>query len=477
MRLSSDGLDLDHMVSHSPFAFDDRWLAEAVRLRERAMGRLEDAAAMAEARAAVMGAEPRILVRARVLGARAGLEPVLAAWSARVRLAAVVLLGLALIGGVGAGLAVAGDGQRPINVVWALGGLLGLNMLGLLVWLLGFLAPASTAPGVGAMWSWLSARMATGSAEVPRAFASLHRHAGLLRWWLGVATHAVWSAALSGALIGLAVSFLLRSHAFVWETTLLPSAFFVDFVAVAGWLPAQFGFAVPDPETVAASGATALADEAARRAWAWWLVGCVAVYGLLPRLLLWLGCALKLGRGRRRLRLDLHLPGYAELVTELTPASERIGITDAAPERIAVAHVDGEHGFDGPPSLAGIELRGDRPWPPVLPPGVRDLGVADSREQRSRLLAALAASPARRLLIACDGRLSPDRGSLALIADLSRHAGRCAVWLQGAGGERAGRWREVLADIGLETGALLEDERQALDWLAGRVDQGGDRNA
>ena len=465
------------MVSDSPFAFDDRWLAEAVRLRERSRGRMEDVAAMAQARAAATGAEPRILVRARALGVREGLEQVLAAWNARVRLAAVALLGLALLGGVGAGLAVAGDGQRPINVVWALGGLLGLNMLSLLVWMFGFLAPASTAPGVGAMWNWLSARMAAGSAEVPRAFASLHRHAGLLRWWLGVATHSVWSAALLGALIGLAVSFLLRSHAFVWETTLLSSAFFVDFVAVAGWLPALFGFAVPDPETVAASGSAALADEVARRAWAWWLVGCVAVYGLLPRLLLWMGCALKLKHGRKRLRLDLNLPGYAELVTELAPGSERIGITDAAPERIAIARVDGEHGFDGPPSLAGIELRGDRPWPPDLPAGVRDLGVADSREQRAGLLAALAASPARRLLIACDARLSPDRGSLALIAELSRHAGRCAVWLQGANGERAGRWREVLADIGLEVGALLEDERQALDWLAGRAGQGGGRHA
>lgn len=415
------------------------------------------------------------MLRARGLGAGEGLASALATWSARVRLAAWVLLALALLGGVGAGLAVAGDGQRPINVVWALGGLLGVHLLSLLIWLTGIFTPGSVTPGLGGVWNWLSLRMAVGAAEVPRAFASLHRQGGLLRWWFGVATHAVWSAALLGALIGLAASFLLRSHVFVWETTLLPPAFFVDFVAVAGWLPARIGFAVPDAATVAASGAAALADETARRAWAWWLVGCVAVYGLLPRLLLWLGCAMKLGRGREGVRLDLRLPGYAELVAELAPASERIGVTDAAPDRIVVAHVDGEHGFDGPPSLAGVELRGDRPWPPPLPGGVRDLGVADSREQRSRLLAVLAASPARRLLIACDGRLSPDRGSLALVADLSRHAGRCAVWLLGAAGERAERWREALAEIGVGSEALVESERQALDWLAG-AEQGGGAN-
>lgn len=455
-------------MSTAPLSpFEARWLAEAVRLRERAHGRPEDADAVVAARAEAGGLEARIVARARHLDAREGLQRSMDAWSGRIALAAVLVLMLGALVGLGAGLAVAGDGSRPINVVWALGGLLGLHLLSLLLWLAGFLFAGAAPVGFGAVWSGLSERMAAGAAEVPRAFVSLHRHAGLMRWWLGAATHAMWSAALGGALVGLIASFLLRGHVFVWETTLLSPAFFVDFVAVAGWLPARLGFPVPDAASVVASGGSAVSDEAVRRAWAWWLVGCVVVYGWLPRLLLWLGCLWQLRAGRAGARLDVSLPGFAELAAALAPASERIGVTDAAPASIAMAQVDATRGFDGPPTLAGIELRGDRPWPPALPPGVRDLGVADTREQREGLHRTLAAAPARRLLMACDGRLSPDRGSLSLIAELSQHAGHCAVWLQGASGERAQRWYEALEGIGLDARAILVEDGAALGWLAG----------
>lgn len=458
-------LDLCHMPTDTPPGFDDRWLAEAVRLHEEAHGRLDDAAALVAARHEAAAFEPRIVARAVHLGEASGLRRACAAWAGRLRLAGGVVLALTLLGGVGAGLAVAGDGSRPINVVWALGGLLGPHLVGLVLWLAGFLFAGNAPAGIGAAWSGLVARFAGGAPEVPRAFLGLHRQGRMLRWWLGVATHAAWSAALAGALIGLTASFLLRGHVFVWETTLLPAGFFVDFVAASGWLPGVLGFAVPDAATVAASGSAALADEAARRAWAWWLVGCVSLYGLAPRLLLWLLCAWRLRAGRRALRLDLAKPAYAALAAQLAPTSERIGVTDAAPGAIATARVDDEHGFDGPPTLVGIELRGDRAWPPALAAGLRDLGVADSREQRLRVRAALAADPARRLLVVCDGRLSPDRGSLGLIADLSHHAGRCAVWLLAAQGERGERWREALAEAGVAT--VIEDEAQALGWLTG----------
>lgn len=470
MRWIVAGFHLDYMSSDFNAAFDARWLAEAVRLREVSRGRLEDAAALAMARSEAVGLEPRIVARAAHLGERTGLSQALAEWRGRVGLAALALLLLAALGGVGAGLAVAGDGLRPINVVWALGGLLGLHLVMLALWALGFVFAGSAPAGLGASWNWLAVRMAAGSVEVPRAFAALHRHAGLLRWWLGCATHAVWSAALGGALVGLAASFLLRNHVFVWETTLLSSGFFIDFVAVAGWLPSLLGFAVPDADMVAASGATPLTDEAARRAWAWWLVGCVLVYGWLPRVGLWAFCAWRLKRGRAAVRLDLALPGFSELAKALAPASERIGVTDAAPHSIAVARVDDPHAFDGPPALAGIELRGDRHWPPALPAGARDLGVADSREQRARLQAALAEQPARRLLIACDGRLSPDRGSLSLVAQWSHHAGRCAVWLVDASGDRMERWREALTEIRMDSAAILQDEQAALNWLVAEED-------
>lgn len=456
------------MTAEFSGAFGARWVAEALRLRECQRGRLDDAAALASARAEAATLEGRIVARARRLAEREGVAAEVAAWRSRSALFASLGLLLALLGGVGAAFAVAGDGTRPINVVWALGGLLGVHALSLAFWLLGLVLLRDSPGGLGAGWGWLSERLG-GGAFAPRAFVGLHRRGGLLRWWFGTATHAVWTLALAGAFAGLVLTFLWRGHAFVWESTLLPPEFFVGFVAVAGWLPAQLGFALPAPDAVGASGVTALADEVARRAWASWLLGCVAVYGVLPRAALWALCAWRLHVGRTALRLDVSLPGFVELADALSPERERIGVTDAAPAALPGGRVDAPHPIAGPPALAAIELRGDLPWPPALPQGARDLGVADGRDSRARVLAALSAAPAARLLVACDPRLSPDRGSLAFIAELSRHAGACRVWLTGAGsGERAARWREALAAIGLGDDAVMADAASALDWLGER---------
>jgi hypothetical protein len=458
-------------------AFESRWLAEALRLRESTAGGLEDAEAVRAARQVAGDAEQRILIRAQVLGEREGLAQVVAAWRPRARLLLLVLSLLAVISGFGVALAVLGDGSRPVNVVWALGGLLGVHLLSLLLWLLGLWLGGRDAGGaLGHAWLWLSARFLSGQAvaQVTGALGSLLGRSGLTRWWLGAVTHGLWLLALAGALAGLLVTLAARRYGFVWETTILPAEVFVRFIQTVGWLPAQAGFAIPDAAAVRAGGTGVLADEAVRIAWSSWLLGCVVIYGIVPRLLLWLLCLGLFVFGRRRLRLDLSLPAFATLAARLAPASERIGVTDAAPAALRRAHVGLRHPVGSHAAvLLGLELRPDLPWPPALTSAVRDAGVVDSREQRRRTLTQLAAAPPARLLIACDPRLSPDRGSLEFIAELSRHAGECRVWLvQPAAGDDPARrehWRESLREIGLETQALLEDADRALAW-AGRGD-------
>src|SRR5690606_22084162 len=97
-------------------------------------------------------------------------------------------------------------------------------------------------------------------------------------------------------------------------------------------------------------------------------------------------------------------------------------------------------------------------------------GVADSRGQRARALRELGASPVRRLLVVCDARISPDRGSLTLIAELSRLAGECAVWLAGldvAEAERVRRWAESLEQIGFAQAAVFDAATAAGAWIEG----------
>ena len=79
--------------------------------------------------------------------------------------------------------------------------------------------------------------------------------------------------------------------------------------------------------------------------------------------------------------------------------------------------------------LLALELPNDLPWPPATTPaGIQIADRLDTREERRRILDALADAAASRLLIACDARQTPDRGTLTLIAELAAHA-KTRVWL------------------------------------------------
>jgi hypothetical protein len=60
--------------------------------------------------------------------------------------------------------------------------------------------------------------------------------------------------------------------------------------------------------------------------------------------------------------------------------------------------------------------------------------MIDSRGTRNMALGQVAQLNPRRLVIACDARHTPDRGTLHLIAELSSYASKTLVWLQPAGG-------------------------------------------
>lgn len=453
--------------------FERRWIAEAIRLLEVGRGPLADADAVRTARRAGGELEDRILVRAIELGGREGLLDALRDWRGFERLGLLVVALLALLSGFGMALGVLGDGARPVNVVWALGGLLGLHLFGLLIWLIGIWFGGRDAGGlIGRAWQWLARRIARGGPALllARARTEFLGAGGLNRWALGAVTHLMWLLALLGALTGMLLLFMLRGYQFTWETTILSDQVFAALVGALGWLPAALGLDVPDAQTVQASGAGMIVAEEARRAWAQWLLGCVLVYGLVPRVLLWAACQAWFGRQRAALKLDLGLPGYLVMADRLMPASERIGITDpdhGVSRQVIAAqvHVPGA----GAPTLIGIELRPERPWPPLLAPGVIDGGRADDRRQRKDALARLAASPPARLLLACDARLSPDRGSLGLIAELSACAADCRVWLiEGAAPAtaRLDHWMEGLAAQGFQPEQIMTDEERALAWLA-----------
>ncbi|AYF51482.1 DUF2868 domain-containing protein [Pseudomonas fluorescens] len=433
------------------------WLTETVRLREEHAGPLEDLEANRLARTAGGDLPTRIQQRALHLAERDGLTAALTRWLQGARLALVLLAIVAVISGAGLAFAALGNGLTPVNVFWALGSLLGLNLILLLSWALGLLFAGEHSASLGRLWLWLSEKLARDAkaAQLAPALLLLLQRQKLNRWAVGVLVNSLWLLALLSALVILLTLLATRRYGFVWETTILGADTFVAVTQALGTLPALLGFNVPSTEMIRASGDAALNIESARQAWAAWLVGVLLVYGLLPRLILALLCLWRWKRGRAALRLDLNLPGYSQLRERLMPSSERLGVNDAAPEQLH--HATGgvrELESDGA-LLVAIELDDQHPWPPKLPASVKNAGILDSRESRNKLLEQLSRFPPARLAIACDPRRSPDRGSLALIAELARSATATRVWLlqappgQALDAERLGDWHVALHQLEL----------------------------
>lgn len=461
-------LIMEHRVTTAEHPTPNRlnrlWLCEALRLREAHAGPLEDSEANRHAQRLGGDLPARIEARALWLATRDGLVQAQQHGLQGTRLAMGLLMLLAVFSGAGLAFSALGDGQRPVNVFWALASLLGLNLLLLGGWLLG----GKPVGALGRVWLWLSeklARDARAAQLAPALLILLQRH-GLHRWLIGLWVHGLWLLALLSALLFTLALLATRRYGFVWETTLLSSDTFVSLTHALGAAPALLGFSQPSAELIRASGDSALNLETARHAWASWLLGVLLVFGLLPRMLLGLLCLWRWRAGQARLQLDLSLPGYSELRERLQPSSERLGVSDAAPAQLYQA-AGGQHSADAHGAvLVAIELDPQRQWPPALPGGVSNAGILDSREQRKRLLDQLNRFPPARLLIACDPRRSPDRGSLALLGELARSAAATRIWLlppppgEALDSVRLADWHQALAQL-----QLPYSDSAALNWL------------
>lgn len=418
---------------------EDALLVEAIRLVEQA-GPLDDAAAVRDAVSRPGTPVQLVARRARTLAHRLGLVDQLARarrWAPWMFLAVAAAMTLA-----GCGMAAAAiDGpERRINLMSALAGLLGLHLLTLTLWLIGFLLPTGRLPlAFGSLWLLLTARVAGGRrGQAPILLGATTRllaRARLLPWTVGGASHALWSLSFVAALAGLLFALAFRRYTLVWESTILEPGFFATLSQGLGWLPARLGFPVPDMPLPFTAGGAPL-DPALPRSWALWLTGCVLVYGLLPRLGLLLLCGLVWRRRRAALlEPERGLPYHRALVARMEAAAparvvdadpgpwQERPAADAMPDRLSPVEL-----------LVGYELPADWPWPP--PPSTNRpvepdhcLRIDGSAAQRRALLDHAARVRPRRMVLGVREAASPDRAFERLLRELLGHCGECRLWL------------------------------------------------
>jgi hypothetical protein len=296
-----------------------------------------------------------------------------------------------------------------------------------------------------------------------RAATRLLARARLAPWAAGIASHGIWTLSFVVVLAALVFALSFHRYTLSWETTILDPQVFVRMADVLGRAPAWLGFPVPSASMSGGPGpgvATEATDMAVQRAWALWFVGCVVVYGLLPRALLFALSLAVWHRRRHGFAPDLSLPYYRRLIDRFEALAPP-DIVDADPGvlRPAASHrsLDAAHA-SGARAISAFELASELPWPPAdVPPDVAVLPASDGSAQgRRQLLDAVARLRPATLVVAVRAVSSPDRGTERLLRELGGHCGRLHLWLARADADSrpsdeavSTRWRRWLVDTGL----------------------------
>lgn len=450
-------------------------LAETIRLIEQD-GPLEDQDLLREAFHCATGAEERLLARARLLADRLRLDRELAHWRRAARVTVLLLAVPVFLSAYGIAAALVGSG-RTVNAVMAFFAALALPTLTLVIWILAVLFRGSAGlfghVSFGSILLWLLARLPgerhPHAVTMARAAHGLLQRERLLPWAFGAVSHAVWAAVFVLVLAALGFAFSFHAYRLTWETTILDAGFFVRFVTLAGALPSWLGFPLPD--------LAAIRDPSApgtdHRAWAWWLIGCVFTYGLLPRGVFGFASWIAWRRGMSRMHLDTAMPYYRKLLMRFE-AMEQSVVEDVerrfpAGDRAPPVMPGGGNNIDG--AVVGFELPPEIAWPlqalQSLPARLALVErISGTAAERRALLDRLGNLRPRMLLVACHAVSTPDRGTERFLREAARHAAHVALLLVAAGHEHgAQRWQAWLSQAGLDSIGCFTDTAAALDWM------------
>jgi len=169
--------------------------------------------------------------------------------------------------------------------------------------------------------------------------------------------NAAWSSYLFGGLLALLTVLSFKQVEFIWGTTILSLDSFLSLTRWLAYLPEMVGFSTPTEEQIISSRLTSAQGPLhafnsidsidsidVNRVWAHFLIACVLLYAVLPRLVLWLHALYKQWSVKRSFSYNMNTPYIVNLRERLTPQIERIGVTDADTHKataFADAHLKG----------------------------------------------------------------------------------------------------------------------------------------
>ena len=346
--------------------------------------------------------------------------------------------------------------NQGLNFFLVLAGILGMNTVMLLVWLATLFLRLKNVHFISSPATWFR-----GKDPVNQAILRLYMdewRKPQTRWLIGATSHGLWLCTLSGMLVSVLLLLLVRQYTFNWESTLLTNAASVRAVEMLAWLPSKLGFPAPDARAVVEGRLNGNIADA--RAWSGLLVGSIACYGILPRLLAWAVCKIFLKTSQSK--LDLEKPYYQAVIRRWQNK-----IVDADTSRETVSAVSPKITLNDAPKWAVMletEWHEGTWFAGRLAQEWLDKGVAANREEVAALEAELKQKPAQ-LLIGVRAETVPDRGVLRQIVRLSEAAQGGAVVqllteraLSDDLSETLNHWRNALAECDV---AWLEPDKAA----------------
>jgi len=375
--------------------------------------------------------EERLWQRTQCIVQQHDLSPLLghAARLARYAKTGALLVAM-LLGSLGTFYAI--TDSHTINIYWLLLVLLGFNFISMVLWLTGIslnmdgLIAGILARLTGWLPGHLESKKRTSTTQADRAWLACYFSGAVGRWQFSRLTHQLWLVYLSAGLISLILLLMVRQYDFVWGTTLLSDSIFVNLTGVLSMPLHALGFATPTAEQVETSriGADmlqAISNEH-RYAWAQFLLGAVLLFGIVPRLLLFIWSAMMYTYARRRFSLDYYLPYYIGLRQRLMPLASHGEIVDADASPPATAEtlavIPLPHALPLETLWVAVELGDSIRWPPASIRAASDLGQVTDRESLTAILHRLQGSQNPVIAVAVSSMRSPDRGVQRTIASL-----------------------------------------------------------